>query len=63
MKVETQWYESYDEWKAAGNAAGLDGPYAISGQPHMHQFVAPAKGTLGLWNAESGRGYLYLERQ
>lgn len=51
-------YSKYDDWKAAGLARGMEGPFNVSGQLTLHQFVDD-KGTAGMWNALSNSGFLF----
>lgn len=51
-------FKTYDAWETAGIAAGYNGPYRITGQPHMQQFVK--SGTEGMFNEQSGTGFLFL---
>lgn len=52
-------FTSYSEWKTACQVAGLEGPYQISGQPHMWQYVHPIRrGTAALWNHKGSAGFV-----
>lgn len=51
-------FTKWDDWKAAGVAQGLDGPFTVSGHLTLWQFVGDM-GTAGIWNALDGSGFLF----
>jgi hypothetical protein len=55
---ETQHFTEWVKWSLACHEAGLKGPYTISGQLHMSQFVGDA-GTAAMWNSSSGTGLIF----
>lgn len=58
---EPRTFTSYQDWQTACQVEGLEGPYQISGQPHMWQYVGKM-GTVAMWNYHSRKGFLFAER-
>lgn len=60
---EPRTFTSYEAWQTACQVDGLEGPYQISGQPHMWQYIAKGRGTAAMWNYESRKGFVFQNSQ
>lgn len=52
-------FTKYEDWQTACQQEGLDGPYQISGQPQIWQYVAKGGGTAAMWNYQSRQGFVF----
>jgi hypothetical protein len=59
--TEPRTFTKYEDWQTACQVDGLEGPYQISGQPHLWQYVhrAPRGGTAAMWNYQSRKGFVF----
>ena len=55
---EPMTFERYEEWQSACQRSGFEGPYQISGQPHLWQYVGKT-GTAAMWNGLSRKGFVF----
>ncbi len=56
--TEPATFTRWEDWQSACQRAGLEGPYQISGQDHMWQYVGKS-GTAALWNYRSRKGFVF----
>jgi len=61
MEIEEQ-FARFEDWQSCCQRNGYEGPYQISGQPHLWQYVRPQGATVAMWNwqREGGRGRGYV---
>lgn len=57
--MSEQTFTDRAQWDAAClGAEGLHGPYQISWQPHLWQYVGNM-GTAAMWNEQKGMGFIF----
>jgi hypothetical protein len=56
---EPRTFTKYEDWQSACQRAGFEGPYQISGQPHLWQYVAKGGATAALFNYAHGKGFVF----
>ena len=53
-------FTNYAQWREYCAGQGLEGPYRISGQPHLWQFIRRSRiGTQALFNVKDNCGYCF----